>query len=55
MNQIRKMEIQIKAISSLIKTGNVTNVYSAQGKIDSLKLAIKNAKEKQRINNWLSQ
>jgi hypothetical protein len=55
IDPIRKMEIEIKAINSLIRTGNVANVHSAQSKIDSLKLAIKNAKERQRIFNWLSQ
>lgn len=55
MTNIRKMEIQIKVINSLIKTGNVSNVHSAQKKINHIKLAIKNAKKKQRIKNWLSQ
>jgi len=55
MNQIKKMEIQVKVINSLIKTGNVSNVYSAQGKINKLKKAINNANERERIINWLSQ
>lgn len=54
IHPIRKMEIEIKAINSLIRTGNVENVASAQSKINSLKLAIKNAKERKRINEWLA-
>jgi len=50
-----KMELQLKALLRQLETGKVKNVYSLRIKIDRLNLAIKNAKEKDRINNWLSQ
>lgn len=52
---VNQLELQVKALQKLLKEGKVKNVYSIHGKIDKLRKDIRNAKEMERINNWLSQ
>ena len=51
---IYKIEMQIKAISRGIQTGNIKNIHSAKGKINQLKNILLIGKDKKRINDWLS-
>jgi len=41
MEEIKKLESQIKALNNRIKVGKVKNVYSIQNKIKSLKNRLK--------------
>ena len=41
MEEIKKLESQIKALNNRIKEGKVKNVYSIQNKIKSLKNRLK--------------